>query len=107
MTASTPGAEADASAEGQSPGLADAAMMPAAAAGSNPLRQKSSLWAARETEDDDAQAAARDVIPSLPRVTYSDGGMQEWRCSTVYFHCACMLQLAHLYKLSSNQVSHL
>ena len=73
MTASAPGAEADASAEGQSLSLADPAMMPAAA-GSNPLRQKSSLWAARETEDDDAQAAARDVIPSLPRVTYSDGG---------------------------------
>ncbi len=73
MTASAPEAEADVSAEGQSLGLADAAMMPAAAV-SNPLRQKSSLWPARETEDDDAQAAARDVIPSLPRVTYSDGG---------------------------------
>ncbi|DBB05768.1 hypothetical protein WJX77_004749 [Trebouxia sp. C0004] len=67
-----PEAEADASAEGQSMGLADAAVMSAAAV-SNPLRQKSSLWPARETEDDDKQAAARDVIPSLPRVTYSDG----------------------------------
>ena len=73
MTASAPEAETHISAEGQSLDLADAAMMPAAAV-SNPLRQKSSLWAAREMEDDDAQAAARDVIPSLPRVTYSDGG---------------------------------
>lgn len=70
ITASAP--EAEVSAEGQSLGLADAARMQAAV--SYPLRQKSSLLLGRGTEDDDAQAAARDVIPSLPRVTYSDRG---------------------------------
>lgn len=49
--------------------------MPAAGiAARNPLRQKSSVLVGGRTAGDDDDDADRDVIPSLPRVSYSEGG---------------------------------
>lgn len=49
-------------------------MQTAADDSSNPLRQKPSLLVRGTMEGDEDADAARDVIPSLPRVKYSEGG---------------------------------
>lgn len=49
-------------------------MQTAADDSSNPLGQKSSILMRGTMGGDDDADAARDVIPSLPRVNYSEGG---------------------------------
>ncbi|KAL3160535.1 hypothetical protein ABBQ32_010836 [Trebouxia sp. C0010 RCD-2024] len=68
---SAPSKRAVAPQEGQD--LASANMQTAADDSSNPLGQKSSILMRGTMGGDDDADAARDVIPSLPRVNYSEG----------------------------------
>lgn len=94
--------QADVALEEDTVAPADAAAMQAAVP--NPLRQKASLLVGRETaEDDDTQAAARDMIPSLPKVSYDAGGMSQGVTHFDSITHACCVYKQHV-RVSNTQL---